>query len=191
MDERDAEPLDEADELAEVVPFPTVPFPTSSSSTDEPERPKVRDAIGEVLREERTEQGRTLADVAEKAAVSLPYLSEIERGRKEVSSDLLESVCDALVIEVPLVLERAARRLRARSQSGVMMMASWIAENLVDDAILERFLASQDEGSFGVGSYIVLRSPEMPGQQRFGLVSNPCQLGGFEGQVTDRAAAGF
>ena len=92
---------------ATVIPFPTVqPAPMPE------ERPKVRHAIGEVLREERTAQDRTLADVAEEAAVSLPYLSEIERGRKEVSSDLLESVCDALDVDVPTVLERAARRLR-------------------------------------------------------------------------------
>lgn len=79
------------------------------------ERPKARDAIGDVLREERTAQRRTLADVADEASVSLPYLSEIERGRKEVSSDLLESVCDALQVEVGDVLERAGRRLRTET----------------------------------------------------------------------------
>ncbi len=90
------------------------------------ERPKVRHAIGDVLRDERVGQGRTLADVADDAAVSLPYLSEIERGRKEVSSDLLESVCDALMIEVPTVLERAADRLRANGLhlSGPQLLAA-------------------------------------------------------------------
>ena len=77
--------------------------------------PKVRDAIGDVLRQERSNQDRTLADVADEAAVSLQYLSEIERGRKDVSSDLLESVCGALQVEVADVLERAARHLRVRS----------------------------------------------------------------------------
>ncbi len=42
---------------------------------------KVRDAVGQVLREERNDQERTLVDVAEKAWVSVQYLSEIERGR--------------------------------------------------------------------------------------------------------------
>lgn len=99
---------DEAqDEGGEVVAFPG--------------RPKLRDVIGEVLREERHEQGRTLADVAEAAAVSLPYLSEIERGTKEVSSDLLEAVHTALGLDLGEVLERAnqrlALRLAVRSQS--------------------------------------------------------------------------
>lgn len=44
--------------------------------------------------------------------MSLPYLSEVERGRKEVSSDLLESICDALELPLVEVLERAADRLR-------------------------------------------------------------------------------
>ena len=48
-------------------------------------------------------------------------MSEIERGRKEVSSDLLSSVCDALEIEVAEVLERAAQHLRIWSQGGPFM----------------------------------------------------------------------
>lgn len=80
----------------------------------------MRDVIGDVLRDERLDQERTLADVADEAAVSLPYLSEVERGRKEVSSDLLESICDALELPLVDVLERAADRLRidAGSQRG-------------------------------------------------------------------------
>lgn len=72
--------------------------------------------IGEVLRDERQRQHRTLADVAEDAAVSLPYLSEVERGRKEISSDLLRSVHEALGLELDEVLERATRRLRVGPQ---------------------------------------------------------------------------
>jgi DNA-binding Xre family transcriptional regulator len=102
---------------AQIIPFPTAP----DRRDDEVAAPTVRHAIGEVLREERTEQERTLADVADDAAVSLQYLSEIERGRKEVSSDLLSSVCDALEIEVAEVLERAAQHLRIWSQGGPFM----------------------------------------------------------------------
>ena len=90
---------------AEIIPFPTAP----ERSNDAAETRKVRDAIGEVLRDERTEQERTLADVAETAAVSVQYLSEIERGRKEVSSDLLSAVCDSLEVEVAEVLEPIAQ----------------------------------------------------------------------------------
>ncbi len=93
----------------------------------ESDTPKVRDVIGDVLREERCSQDRTLADVAGEAAVSLQYLSEIERGRKEVSSDLLEAVCDSLELEVAEVLERAARQLRVgsdrRSRQAFMLAA--------------------------------------------------------------------
>ena len=102
---------------AQIIPFPTAPVPDDHDA----EAPKVRDAIGEVLRQERTDQDRTLADVADSAAVSLPYLSEIERGRKEVSSDLLSAVCDSLEIEVAEVLERAAQHLRVWSNSGPYM----------------------------------------------------------------------
>ena len=60
----------------------------------------LRRLLGEVLRTRRQDQGRTLRDVASSARVSLGYLSEVERGRKEPSSELLASICGAL--EVPL-----------------------------------------------------------------------------------------
>jgi len=77
---------------------------------------RLRDLVGEVLRDERHRQGRTLVDVAEDAAVSVQYLSEIERGRKDVSSDLLHAMHEALGIDLDEVLERAARRLAPRPQ---------------------------------------------------------------------------
>ncbi len=60
----------------------------------------LREAIGESLRRTRVAQSRTLREVSHAARVSLGYLSEVERGRKEASSELLASICDAL--EVPL-----------------------------------------------------------------------------------------
>jgi transcriptional regulator with XRE-family HTH domain len=77
----------------------------------EPERRLLRTVLGEVLRRERLEQGRTLTDVARAASVSMPYLSEVERGRKEASSEVLAAICDALRVELPDVLEAAHRRL--------------------------------------------------------------------------------
>lgn len=56
----------------------------------------VREMLGEALREERTGQGRTLREISQLARVSLGYLSEIERGQKEASSELLGSICGAL-----------------------------------------------------------------------------------------------
>jgi transcriptional regulator with XRE-family HTH domain len=69
--------------------------------------------LGRALRRARREQGRTLADVAAVAKVSLPYLSELERGRKEASSEVLAAICDALRIELPDLLAEAGRTLAA------------------------------------------------------------------------------
>jgi len=60
----------------------------------------LRTLLGDVLRNRRQEQGRTLRQVSTAASVSLGYLSEVERGQKEASSELLGSICEAL--EVPL-----------------------------------------------------------------------------------------
>ena len=59
-----------------------------------------RRLLGDVLRERRLEQGLTLRQVSAEARVSLGYISEIERGQKEASSELLASICAAL--DVPL-----------------------------------------------------------------------------------------
>ena len=59
-----------------------------------------RRLLGDVLRDKRTQRGLTLREVSAEARVSLGYISEIERGQKEASSELLYSLCDAL--EVPL-----------------------------------------------------------------------------------------
>ncbi len=56
----------------------------------------LRESVGQALRRARTEQFRTLRDVARDARVSLGYLSEVERGQKEASSELLNSICEAL-----------------------------------------------------------------------------------------------
>jgi len=82
-------------------------------------RPLLRTTLGDVLRRTRREQRRTLADVARAAKVSMPYLSEIERGRKEASSEVLGAICDALRIELSDLLAQAGRDLVDR-RAGVM-----------------------------------------------------------------------
>jgi transcriptional regulator with XRE-family HTH domain len=68
----------------------------------------LRTAIGFVLRRLRQEQGKTLRDLAVQARISLPYLSEIERGRKEASSEILSAICQVLdITEQQLLLEVA------------------------------------------------------------------------------------
>ncbi len=71
----------------------------------------MREVIGDVLRRARVDQGRTLREVSDSARVSLGYLSEVERGRKEPSSELLGSICGALDIPLSRVLVDAGDRL--------------------------------------------------------------------------------
>ena len=63
-------------------------------------RPLLRTVVGEALRRHRQEQRRTLAEVAREACVSVQYLSEVERGRKEPSSEILAAVCDSLRLDL-------------------------------------------------------------------------------------------
>ena len=78
-----------------------------------PAQPLLRTTFGYLLRRARQEQNRTLADVARAARVSLPYLSELERGRKEASSEILAAVCGALRLELSDLLAEAGRSLAA------------------------------------------------------------------------------
>jgi len=64
----------------------------------------LRTHIGSALRAARIEQGRTLRDVAKSARVSLGYLSEVERGHKEASSELLNAICTALDLSLSTIL---------------------------------------------------------------------------------------
>jgi transcriptional regulator with XRE-family HTH domain len=73
--------------------------------------PLVREVVGDVLRRARTSQGRTLREISDSARVSLGYLSEVERGRKEPSSELLNAICDALEVPLSAVLTDAGEQL--------------------------------------------------------------------------------
>ena len=72
----------------------------------------LRNALGETLRDARNRQNRTLRDVSTAANVSLGYLSEVERGRKEASSELLASICDALDLELSDLLDSVSAVMR-------------------------------------------------------------------------------
>lgn len=71
----------------------------------------LRREIGEVLRSVRQHQGRTLREVSSQARVSLGYLSEVERGQKEASSELLASICEALGAPLSAVLREVSDRI--------------------------------------------------------------------------------
>jgi transcriptional regulator with XRE-family HTH domain len=68
-----------------------------------------RRLLGDVLRERRVQQGMTLREVSAEARVSLGYISEIERGQKEASSELLASLCGALEAPLSEVLREVSR----------------------------------------------------------------------------------
>ncbi|MET9827737.1 helix-turn-helix transcriptional regulator [Streptomyces sp. NPDC006385] len=76
----------------------TTPAPHAPAAAPPPaaKEPLWRDLIGDVLRRERLAQERTLKDVADAARISMPYLSEVERGRKEASSEVLAAAAHAL-----------------------------------------------------------------------------------------------
>ena len=67
-----------------------------------------RRILGDVLRSERMQRGLTLREVSADARVSLGYISEIERGQKEASSELLASLCSALDLPLSVVLHEVA-----------------------------------------------------------------------------------
>jgi DNA-binding XRE family transcriptional regulator len=73
----------------------------------------LREAVGTTLRAARTEQSRTLRDVARDARVSLGYLSEVERGQKEASSELLAAICTALGLTLSTVMSDVSIHIKS------------------------------------------------------------------------------
>lgn len=78
--------------------------------------PLWRDLVGDVLRRERLAQERTLKDVADAARISMPYLSELERGRKEASSEVLAAAARALGLGLTDLLSLAQDELTRLAQ---------------------------------------------------------------------------
>ncbi|MCX5001614.1 helix-turn-helix transcriptional regulator [Streptomyces sp. NBC_00638] len=80
--------------------------------------PLWRDLVGDVLRRERLAQERTLKDVADAARISMPYLSEVERGRKEASSEVLAAAARALGLGLTELLSLAQHELVRHTRAG-------------------------------------------------------------------------
>jgi transcriptional regulator with XRE-family HTH domain len=85
-----------------------------------------RHALGEVLREERHAQGKTLRTISGTGRIALGYLSEIERGDKEISSEILAGVTEALGLQTSDIIIRAGLRM-----AGVLVPDT--AETLLDE----------------------------------------------------------
>ncbi|MEU5703927.1 helix-turn-helix domain-containing protein [Streptomyces aurantiacus] len=142
-----------ASDRARVIPLRPVPAaaePSAPAAPPElaepvepaPREPLWRDVVGDVLRRERLAQERTLKDVADAARISMPYLSELERGRKEASSEVLAAAAHALGLGLadllalshrrlmrqvrprPLGSRTAPRRTEARSRTGDIRLAA-------------------------------------------------------------------
>jgi transcriptional regulator with XRE-family HTH domain len=94
--------------------------------------PLVREVIGDVLRRARTSQGRTLREVSDSARVSLGYLSEVERGRKEASSELLNAICDALDVPLSAVLTGAGERMASEERAAYSASTSAATGTTID-----------------------------------------------------------
>ena len=84
----------------------------------------LRTHIGSSLRAARVEQERTLRDVAKAARVSLGYLSEVERGQKEASSELLNSICTALNLSLSSVLHSVSLTIAATETPVLTVISS-------------------------------------------------------------------
>jgi transcriptional regulator with XRE-family HTH domain len=80
--------------------------------------PLLREVYGRLLRGLRTRQGRTLAEVAARAGISVAYLSEVERGLKEPSSEVLEAICISLDSSITSLVGAAHRDLRDQATDG-------------------------------------------------------------------------
>lgn len=83
----------------------------------------MREVLGETLREQRFAQGRTLREVSSAARVSLGYLSEVERGQKEASSELVGAICAALEVPQSQVMRLVALKMLDHERKGLGLVA--------------------------------------------------------------------
>ena len=109
--------------MADILQFP----PNGTPAPDREPEPLWREVLGRSLRATREEQGGRLVDVAERAGISPQYLSEIERGRKEPSSEMIAAVTGALGVDLADLLAGIAGDIRQRrdtSPAGPVLMAA-------------------------------------------------------------------
>ena len=113
-----------------------------------------RHALGHVLRHLRLEQGKTLRQLAQQSSISLPYLSEIERGRKEASSEILAMLCRVLDVSLGSLPDDVSNEL-TRSEFAVRDVTS-IAE------------APRIGAADRLGDRLVCRRPQLAFARRLG-----------------------
>ena len=96
----------------------------------------VRQEIGDVLRDYRLQKAMTLRQVAGRASVALGYLSEVERGQKEASSEILASVAEALETPISVIMREVAGRLA--------VIEGVEADSVVPDTLPDELVAEFD-----------------------------------------------
>lgn len=94
----------------------------------------LRQEIGDVLRSHRLDRGQTLRQVASKASVALGYLSEVERGQKEVSSEILASVAEALEVPLSVVMREVSDRV-------ALLEGIYLDDTYIPDTVPDAFVA--------------------------------------------------
>lgn len=97
----------------------------------------VRQEIGDVLRDLRTQKGHTLRQVASRASVALGYLSEVERGQKEVSSEILASVASALDVPISQIMREVADRMELAEHIPDTVPVEFVAEQSLRNFTLQ------------------------------------------------------
>lgn len=95
-----------------------------------------RQEIGDVLRDFRLQKGRTLRQVAGEASVALGYLSEVERGQKEASSEILAAVADALDTPLSVIMGEVSTRLSIAEGLGVRLVGR-VPDTVPDDLVTD------------------------------------------------------
>lgn len=109
----------------------------------------VRQELGDVLRDFRQQKGRTLRQIASRASVALGYLSEVERGQKEASSEILASVADALEVPVSVIMRQVSDRLALLEGVSLTTSRTSTQSDLdglyVPDTIPVEFLANYEQ----------------------------------------------
>jgi transcriptional regulator with XRE-family HTH domain len=106
----------------------------------------VRQEIGDVLRDFRLQKAMTLRQVASRASVALGYLSEVERGQKEASSEILASVADALDTPISVIMREVGDRLAVIEGVSFEPVGSFshASFDTVPDTLPEEFMAEFD-----------------------------------------------
>ncbi|MEO8263593.1 MAG: helix-turn-helix transcriptional regulator [Pseudolysinimonas sp.] len=106
----------------------------------------VRQEIGDVLRDFRLQKAMTLRQVASRASVALGYLSEVERGQKEASSEILASVADALDTPISVIMREVGDRLAivegvdfANGPAGARFAAHAVVPDTLPDELVAEF----------------------------------------------------